>query len=394
MNKDWNPGQGGVREDNISPPKEGEVWWTDLAYKEKGWGLPGAGFASDNHPNADTPTQPLASAKYKPGDRTIIFSSESLSSYVTDQIGENKPLMFLLKQSDYLEDTPASRISLYSSNHGDNRNVNRRPHLLLEWESKDEILQIKKRINLEHGRTYFLPKIENSEGKIIAVSFNPDPGYESPIIEVREGDDESTSSWRRVDGPFKAKWKWLEFKITSAMDPVVLGNEFRAISKDTWIENGPPEKQNVEWNFLSPSGILHKVHATYIGKYEWEVNFHPDELGRWRYYWTHRFNPNPYKSALGSFDVIIRNQEGIKKQLQLLGEKMRRANLKTYYERIKTFGPSFNRLERGALSFETPESFASESGDDLRNRLDEVRELIWKKPIPEFISPQPFPREW
>src|SRR5262249_55412584 len=29
MKKDWNPGEGGTRHDNVSPPNPGEVWWND-----------------------------------------------------------------------------------------------------------------------------------------------------------------------------------------------------------------------------------------------------------------------------------------------------------------------------------------------------------------------------
>ncbi|MFQ5729063.1 MAG: hypothetical protein ACE5GN_01715 [Waddliaceae bacterium] len=317
-----------------------------------------------------------------------------MSSYITRQIGNKEPLLFLLKLSDHLEDTPASRISLYSSNHGDNKNLTRRPHLAIEWESGDEIQKLEKKITLEHGRTYYLPRIDNKEGRKFFISFDSSPEYEPPTIEVRGGDDETISDWRQVVSPFKTEWSWLEFKISAVRSPIVLGNKFKAKSRDTWIESGPPEEQKVPWHFLSPTGISHKIFAKYIGEYEWEVDFQPDELGRWRYYWTHRFTSIPYKSPLGAFDVIIRDPKDVKKQLQRLAEKIESADLKTHYERMKVFEAPFSRLERAALRFETPESFHSKSGDDLRNRLDEVRTLIWKKPIPKFIPPKPFPRDW
>ena len=67
VKKDWNPGAEVLR-DNTSPPQVGEVWWNDRAYQQKRWGLPGVGFASDTHPEADVAVMPLAEARYQPGD--------------------------------------------------------------------------------------------------------------------------------------------------------------------------------------------------------------------------------------------------------------------------------------------------------------------------------------
>ena len=60
--RDWRPGSGGEDGNNVSVPKPGEVWWRDAAYGEVPWGLPGVGFASDAHPEADT-AAPLPSPK-------------------------------------------------------------------------------------------------------------------------------------------------------------------------------------------------------------------------------------------------------------------------------------------------------------------------------------------
>lgn len=394
VNKDWKPGRGGVSENNISPPKKGEVWWQDIAYKERAWGLPGVGFASDEHPDADVPAQPLASTNYNPGTQKVEFSSDRLLDYISLRVREQKPLLFLIKLSDFKEDTPGSRISTYSAEYGDNRNVERRPYLYIEWESSKETQQLEKSINLEYGRTCILPRIDISEATTIMASFIPKHGFESPTIEVRGGSDEVVSPWTRVIGPFENNWKWIEFKIISVIDPIILGHDFKAQIRDTWIETGPPEDQKVEWIFLAPTGKVRRREANYLGKYIWEVNFQPDEIGRWDYYWKHSFSARPYSSSKGSFDVIIQDQSHIKRELQILSEKIKSVHLKTHYERAKTFGVTFMKLQRAALQLETPQSFTTRSGRELRETLDDVRGLIWGIPIPKSLPLQSLPRDW
>jgi hypothetical protein len=65
VSKDWNPGSGGVDENNVSVPKPGEVWWGDAAFERESWSHPGAGFASDFDPEADTGT-PVPTSSRKP----------------------------------------------------------------------------------------------------------------------------------------------------------------------------------------------------------------------------------------------------------------------------------------------------------------------------------------
>src|SRR5262245_14453378 len=153
MKKDWNPGEGGTRHDNVSPPNPGEVWWNDSEYQKTHWGLPGANYASDDDPSSDTPAMPLAQSLYHPGDSSISFSSAELASYATQRLREQKPLLFMLKSGDFYEWTNSGVLIFYSAQQGDNKTVDRRPHLTLEWESPAERESAKKFVRLEYGRS-------------------------------------------------------------------------------------------------------------------------------------------------------------------------------------------------------------------------------------------------
>jgi hypothetical protein len=118
VHRDWNPGAGGVLGDNVSPPRPGEVWWDDAAYREKPWGHPGAGLASDSDPDADTPVMPLAESLYTPGGKGLTFRSDALAAYATRRLAAGLPLLFLLKVSDALEDLPTGSVVVYSANQG------------------------------------------------------------------------------------------------------------------------------------------------------------------------------------------------------------------------------------------------------------------------------------
>ena len=182
VNKDWNPGKGGIYKDNTSPPSIGEVWWNDNSFKERSWGLPGASFASDSHTQADTPKQFLASTIVKFGDKKIFFHSKTLSEYINERMNLKKPLLFMVKPSDYLEDTPNSRFSIYAANYGDDRNTQRRPKLILKWESKNEIKSLVKKISLEYGRDYIFPKLIVNGSNYYHVSLFQVQVFDIPLL--------------------------------------------------------------------------------------------------------------------------------------------------------------------------------------------------------------------
>ena len=201
LNKDWNPGLGGGLANNNGFPSAGEVWWNEVGHKTEKWGLPGAGFASDTHPDADTPATPLARTVYRPGDRGIVFTSDQLCQYVQGQAICGAPLLLLFKLGDYFEDTPGSVLYLFSANHGDSRNPSRRPRLTIEWHDDAARALAAQDILLEHGRSLVLPRIDARDVDWLGVTFDAVEDLESPNIYVRGGADGTACDWRRLDHP-------------------------------------------------------------------------------------------------------------------------------------------------------------------------------------------------
>lgn len=397
VKKDWLPGEGGTQHNNTSPPQKGEVWWNDVAYMEKSWGLPGAGFASDHDPDADTGAMPLAEAHYHPGSQKLIFSSPKLTHYLSQRIRAHQPALFLLKLSDYHEDRLASVLTLYSGNYGDSRNLQRRPHLYLKWESRTEAAHFTKDIFLEYGRSYTLPRQDTNGAQHVAVSFQAASGYPPPTIEICGGKGENVSPWRQVSHPFVADWEWIQIRLSAVADPVVMGQAFVAQLRDTWVVTRPPETQDVLWTFISPTSKAYRVSAVYQSDYLWQVHFQPEELGRWHYYWTQNFTKGgPHKSALGTFDVIAGDRKNIKRQLHRLQDRIQHTSIKHPERLIERFETDFVKLERAALQLETPKSFTSKSQDDVYTLLKQLRVLLWGegKPLPEPIPLQADHRKW
>lgn len=376
------------------------MWWGDVAYKEEAWGLPGAGFASDEHPGADTPVMPLAEARYHPGTKKLEFASPELTSYIGERVRSLKPLLFLLKLSDYQEDIPGSRMSFYSANYGTDWDIEKRPRLLIEWESPAEFKNLKEEVFVEYGRTYLLPRIASEGATYCSLSFIPNDGYERPTIYFRgvvEGNVSpwagSISTWRQYSYPFEMEQQLIEIKLTAVTNPVVLGQPFKVQLKDTWVVKKPPEQQEVVWDFLSPTHLEYQMKAEYQDNYLWEVHFNPPELGRWHYFW--KFNFDGYqRSSQGIFDVVGGHRSNIKKQLETLLKEIKNSKIKTSAGRMKYFEVPFTRLERAAFQLETPESITSESGYKLRKLIDELRFPLGGEPIPEVIPMQAFPRKW
>ncbi len=295
-------------------------------------------------------------------------------------------MLFLLKLSDDHEDSPGSLLALYSGNHGDNRNISRRPSLSIEWDSTAEIRSLKKNVLIEHGRNYQLRCNELDDAKVIAASFKEKKGFEKPIIEIRNNyHDEGNSEWQQVYYPILLDKSSIEIRLTAAIDPIILGNTFNSELRDTCVITGKPEKQHVPWTFVSPSGRKYIVKAVYCGVHLWSVSFRPNEIGRWQYWWTQKFSEKQYSSAIGTFDVLGGDIHNIKKQLALLSNKIRHSKLKPGARRFKEFGPEFMRLERATLQSLTPEMFTSDSGKELQELLRELRILISGRNVPETL---------
>ena len=389
VKRDWDPGEGGIDRDSSSPPNKGEVWWREVASEGETWGLPGAGFASDDHPEADTSAMPLASSLHRPGETHLSFSSEPLTRYAEARVRDGKPLLLLQKMADYEEDMTGSETSFYSANFGSDRSVASRPHLFLKWSSRTETQSIRRDVFIEYGRSYILPRIAlRGDEKYLAVSFAPAAEFETPTISVRGADERGPTPWRRVALPLALpSWRWIEVRLTAAVDPVELGNGFEAELLKPWVRNGPPETQSIPWTFISPTGAIHRVEASYVGDLRWRVAFRPREPGRWRYSWSHTLAES-FQSEEHIFDVVAGSKEAVHKELQAFLEDVRReAKLNLYGDRrTRLYGTRFNRLERAAMQLETPESFASEDGRALRALLNETREELGGEAVPSTVS--------
>jgi hypothetical protein len=409
---DWDPGMGGTLQDNVSPPGRGEVWWNDRGYDERSWGLPGASYASDTDPEADTKESPLAEAWYQPGDEKIRFSSVDLTSYVATRLKAGQPLLFLVKLTDYHEDISGSLLLVYSDNYGDSRNIVRRPHLTLAWRSEAELASVEHPVFVEHGRSLDLPIFDGPQASFLAATFVTDVPGASPTLEVRGASDGSFSEWKRLSSILRGRWNSVQARVMAASEPLVLGEMFTAELIDTWVRSAPPEEQKVPWVFVSPTGFLHEVEADYQGDYRWAVRFEPNELGIWRYRWSHQFDGAPEESAEGRFDVVIGECEALIHQLEiLLGEiaaadfdrdrslrerlvnRLTRLKRKVLQEedsevsewqlreRMRT---RFARLERGALQLESAESFSRFHESEIRRLMKEIREQLGG-PVPDTI---------
>ena len=105
-------------------------------------------------------------------------------------------------------------------------------------------------------------------------------------------------------------------------------------------------------------------------------------MGRWHYWWTQNFNDDPYKSTVGIFDVLGGDIEKIRQQLLALRDEVVLSNL-SKINCQKEFGIEFTRLERAAMQLQTPESFRSSSGQELRELLHELRTLLSGEDVPE-----------
>ncbi len=391
VNKDWNTGSGGTRHDNLSAPQTGDVWWNAAAHEQDDWGLPGASFAADDPDLADTTVMPLAVANYHPGDTQLRFSSAALTAYVERKITYAEPLRFLMKLSDFEEDLPGAKLIVFSAEADDDRNVIRRPHLELDWLSPMETKREQKRIMLEYGRTQPLSRIPLSgDDRWIAANFVAAESSSSTTLsscvtlEVRGGNDTESSLWQVIDQPMKIpKWSWLEVRVLAAADPVSLGLLFTASMRNTWITTGPPAQQQVRWTFVSPSQREHHLTAKYMADFTWTIEYQPDEIGRWQFRWNHHFNDKPFESTVGYFDVVAGTRANIIDQLKRLLADIQSSQALVAVSLTKQFTVRFARLERAAIHCETPESFRTKSGRNLRNLLDEIREALGGTSVPE-----------
>jgi len=397
---DWDPGLGGGRRDNSSPPEPGDVWWGARAHGEQPWGLPGAGFRSDVHPGADTPTTALAEASYEPGADEVRFASPALARYVEECVREGQPVRLLFKLGDRAEDEPDTLLYFYSGEHGDIRNPARRPSLRLRWRA-GSVASRERDLLLEPGSVYRTGRLPAKNAATVAASFLPreqGAGDESsPVtIEVRSGGESGEpSAWLPVLGPVRVDpdAAWVELRVLAAVQPVSLGRPFETSFRDTWLPSGPPETQDVRFTFRSPSGEVVEKRAEYRGDYVFTVSIDPRELGRWEYSFTHEFE-HPYESVPGVFDVVALEHAGVVEALRALLSEAEAGEIQVGEGNVPVLGPRFWRLERALLALETPESLASPAGRERFALVTRLREVIGGRPAPERPPLKPAKREW
>jgi hypothetical protein len=411
VNHDWEPGGGGVLGNNVSPPRDGEVWWNDRAYHANAWGLPGCGYASDLDPAADTPVMPLAEARYVPGASWIEFESAALSRAVESALRDGEALRLLLKVADVHEDWPGTIVRVWSGNVGDSRGSALRPRLELEWQSPSEVWAYEKDVFLEHGRSLVLPLPDGDPTaawgparagpagrrdpvSVVAATFLLEGQGFRPVIEIREiargsgvsgldrgtegvapGGNRLANAWRRADLPLRGVRPGLELRVTAATDPIPLGTEFTAVLRDTWVRTAPPEEQRVPWTFTSPTGIRHDLLARYEGENRWSVRFLPDEIGAWTYSWSQTFTPEGFRSGPIQFDVLGGDRDDLRTSLTRFADSLRSGAAERSPEARSSYLVRFLRLERAVLQTETPATFRN-GGNDLRDLLRQSRELL------------------
>ncbi|MBW2245298.1 MAG: DUF5060 domain-containing protein [Deltaproteobacteria bacterium] len=393
---DWNPGQGGTQRDNTSPPRTGEVWWNEIAHDELAWGLPGVGFASDEHALADTPVMALAEARWEPEQKHLRFESDALRAYAHERTRRGESLRFLVKLSDALEDDAGSLLYLYTADHGDLRNSSRRPILSLAWAAPSARVRQEHRVHLEAGRVVTFPRIELAGEATLAASFEATGASGRPTLQVRGGRGDTISQWISVEHPVDLLgkgWDWAELRVLAVRDPIELGSAFETSLHDTWVRTAAPTEQQVVFEFEAPRGEKFEVLAEYRGDYMWQIAFTPDEIGRWRYRFHESFLKRPYDSEEGVFDTVVLDRANARRQLSALADRLR-AGERSTDEAPSPWAESFWRLERAAMRLETPESFASPSGRELFEVLTEVRTLLSHRRVPEELEASPMKREW
>lgn len=393
VNKEWGPGQGGELGDNTSPPGKGEVWWRAAAAGEREWALPGAGFRSEDREDRDTAVMPLADDSCSPGDTSLSFCSARLTRYVNRRVSGSRPCLFMLKLDDRGEDVPDSVIELYSAEHGEPGAPARRPELLLDWTCDAALTRVNE-IHLERGRQITLPAVECRPGDWMAATFRPGGASATPLLEVREELGGELTGWREVRHPFQVRGKRIIFRARAVRNPVELGDPFAATIRDTWVTTGPEESRSVRWRFWSPSGAEHEVSASYLGDYQWQVRFTPEEVGRWVYSWEHDFTPDPYDPAAGAFDVVADELSALLEALRSLHDEVSAGIDQGGPHARQRLGRKLMNLQRAVMASMSPERWRDAEGQEVRAILRRIRSLLWGRPIPENLPLEAHARPW
>jgi len=394
VSKDWNPGNGGTRGDNNSPPKPGEAWWLEAKAGETPWSQAGAGHASDDHPQADTRAQPLAIAHFTPRqDRQLTFSSSALTTYLDEQVKAGEPVRLLYKLLDVNEDSPGSVLEIWSANFGV-AGSDRRPSLHIEWQPTSATMNRRFPITLEPGRMIKLPGISVGGKRTLVSSYNPQPNQvdasgqqkcgQQPYIEYRLA--QSAGNWTPLYGPMQIDANEIELRVAATGTPVDLGTSFVAEIRDTWITAGKAEEQDVQWHFTSPNGETISTSASYVGDYTWQVSVNANSIGRWRYNWSHALSGNEMRSEDSYFDVIAWDPQHVIAGLQVLRESIETSGVAPRSHEMLRFELSFMRLQRAATALQP--DYSVDQSSVVRVEMRKIRQRLSGKPLPDTFEPK------
>ncbi len=323
---DYRPGRGGVERNNNSAPASAEVWWQDRAAEQTPWGLPGASAAAGQWgeqgsmrahgaAGADTYAMPLAAVEYTPGDQVLTLMSPRMAEYLQFRLERRGPMNLLLKASDYHEDLPGRRLTVFSGDEGDGIAIQRRPALKVSWRPHASSVLWQQALWLEHGRRYTSDVVALADAPAAVVVDANRPAR----LQVRGYTaDNKVTDWRPLTSGQTLPWIKVQFRVAALTNPISLDETFTASITDTWVTTGPPEKQAVQWRFRSPAGVIHRTTATYQGGNTWQVTFAPDQLGRWRYDWSANFTESPFAGTPGVFDVHAEDADDLARALALM----------------------------------------------------------------------------
>ncbi len=396
VHKDWNPGGGGVNNDNNGPPKDGEVWWLDAKYDELAWSRPGAGHASDHDPRADTGAEPLAISRYTPdAPGKVSFASSRLTHYINAQIHAGEPVLLLYKLTDVYEDSPGSVLEIWSANAGVDGSE-RRPSLQLRWHSALPTVGVESPVALESGRYRVLPNVATGGERIAVTLFSADTTLLAaegtgacggqPFVEYRPA--ASDHAWRELSAFQVVRDEIVDLRISATVSPVPLGQSFAAEIRDTWVPQGAPENRSVVFEFHSPNGAQIAVNADYIGDFRWRASFEPDALGQWAYQWRHALAGHDMVGELRQFDVVAWEHGHVIDGLKALEHAIVTSGAAPKSYAMLPHELSFMRLERAAMQLDDTGMSKPES-EDLFETLRRIRALLSGTTVPTTLTPKP-----
>lgn len=390
VRKDWNPGAGGVNRDNNSPPARGEVWWLDAKFGVTPWAGAGAGYASDSDPRADTYGQPLALARYQPGQTSLSFTSPALARYIETRVRQSNPLLFLYKLTDPYEDSVGSVLEIWSANVGV-AGSDRRPQLTLEWHAPRGTAAFRQAIVLEPGRSLVFAGLSGVAGESVAAGFTNEHEYhedacgQDAFVEFRE----AGGAWRPLDRPSRLSSDTFDLRVTAATRPVALGGSIDLSLRDTWIPVGAPDEHSVHWTVRRPDGREQHIESSHSGDFTWQLRVPADVPGRWSFRWQHELSGKVTTSEWHAIDVVAREPAGVIASLKDLERAIEAAGAAPRSYAMLPFEVSFMRLERAAAGQLASGSATVTDATEIRRLIRVLRESISGREVPDKFVAEP-----